>query len=146
MITRAVMGDAALVAVGIAACIFGARQGIGTISAPESGLMPFVVGALLASLALPGLFARAGDVRGGGEADDTPFLRNPRGWLLTVVAVIGLALGVAYLSFAPAVFLFTLVLYTAGGPRRIVASLVYPALVTLAAWLVFVRWFGVSFS
>lgn len=142
MIKRAAIGDAALVGAGIAACVFGAGQGIGAINAPESGLMPFVVGVLLAALALPGLFARAGDV----DADDTPFVRNPRGWLLTVAAAIGLALGVAYLSFAPAVFLFTLILYTAGGPRRIVASLVYPALVTLAAWLVFVRWFGVSFN
>jgi len=141
--TRAAIGDAALVAVGVAACIFGARLGIGAINAPESGLMPFIVGALLAALGLPGLFARAGD--GHDDSDDTPFLRNPRGWLLTVVAVIGLAVGVAYLSFVPAVFLFTLVLYTAGGPRRIVASLVYPALVTLACWLVFVHWFGVSF-
>lgn len=145
MITRAAIGDAALLAVGVAACVFGAQLGIGTINAPESGLMPFIVGALLAALALPGLFAGAGGKHGEADGDDTPLVRNPRGWLLTVAAVIGLAVGVAYLSFAPAVFLFTLVLYTAGGPRRIVASLVYPTLVTLASWLVFVHWFGVSF-
>jgi len=145
VITRAAIGDAALLAVGVAACVFGARLGIGAINAPESGLMPFVVGVLLAALALPGAFARAGEGRGGADDEETPFVRNPRGWLLTVAAVVGLALGVAYLSFVPAVFLFTLVLYTAGGPRRVVASLAYPALVTLASWLVFVHWFGVSF-
>lgn len=145
MTTRAAIGDAALVAVGVAACVFGLRQGVGAINAPESGLMPFIVGALLAALGLPGAFARAADGHGEADGDDTPFVRNPRGWLLTVAAVIGLAVGVAYLSFVPAVFLFTLVLYAAGGSRRIVASLVYPALVTLACWLVFVHWFGVSF-
>lgn len=146
MSTRAVVGDAALAAIGVAACVFGARQGIGAINEPESGLMPFVVGALLASLALPGLLRREANAGGAGDADGSAFLKNPRGWILTVAAVVALAAGVAYLSFAPAVFLFCLLLFSASGPRRIVAGVVYAALVTLVAWLVFVVWFGVSFA
>lgn len=146
MITRAVVGDAALAAIGIAACIFGVQQGIGAINAPESGLMPFLVGAVLAALALPGLLRRTEPEPAANGTDDSPMLRNPRGWALTVTAFVGLAVGVAYLSFVPAVFLFTLLLFTFSGPRRIAASVVYATLVTFASWFVFVFWFGVSFG
>ncbi len=138
-----VLADLALAALGVAAAIYGWRVGTGTLTEPRIGLMPFVVGIVLAVCgalgALPAA-ARASAEPAAGEA--TRF----RDMAIAVAAVIGLAFGSKWIGFLPASFAFLLLLFWISGPRRPVASLVYAGGVAVTAWLIFAVWFRVSFS
>ncbi len=144
---RAAVGDIAFTAVGVGACIAGWRLGVGSIDAPESGLMPFIVGAVLAFLGLLGLVPRRSSTVQALESETmSRMANNPRDWLMTVCAMIGLLVGVKYIGFVPTTFAFVLLLHWFTGPRRAAVSVVYASLVALVVWLVFSVWFGVSFG
>lgn len=47
-----IMNDCVWMSLGIAACIAGRQLGVGTVSSPEAGFMPFILGILLSVFAL----------------------------------------------------------------------------------------------
>ncbi len=147
MIARTTVSDLLLATAGALACAFGWKLGVGTVTAPDAGLMPFLVGLVLAALGLYGIVVpRALRASRQEAAALPPLFNNAAGWTFTVAAMIGLAVAVKFLTLAPAVFLFVFLLHAASPPRRLLASAVYAGVVAAIAWLVFVRGFGLSFA
>ncbi|MFA7665717.1 MAG: tripartite tricarboxylate transporter TctB family protein [Burkholderiaceae bacterium] len=146
MIARTTLSDLLLVAAGVVACIGGWRLGVGAIRAPEAGLMPFLVGFILVLLGGYGLVVpRALRASREDAAALPPLFNTPSAWAFAVLATIGLAVAVRFLSLAPAVFLFVFALHASVKPRRLSVSAFYAAVVATVSWLVFVYWFGLAF-
>jgi putative tricarboxylic transport membrane protein len=132
------IADVAWFILGIAVMVNSLGLKLGTLRSPGSGLMPFVIGALLAIVAVA-RFADAvrtphrGAAGGGMRLVD---LRNPA---LIAGAMFAFPLILEPLGFMVTTFLFLLVLLKGLEPRSWPRALASSAVVAVLAYAVFVR-------
>jgi hypothetical protein len=125
---------------GCAICLYSAPYRLGTLAAPESGLMPFLSGAAIAVLAALGfVLGTLRRLRGDGWQ---PLLRGVvwRRSLLTLAALVAYLLLQAHLGFALTTVLFLGFLLRAIFPQRWSVVIATAVLTAAVAYLVFEVW------
>lgn len=115
--------------------------GVGRISSPESGLMPFVAGVVLAGFGLVRLveIAMKRDAMPAGEG-----LRGWRAPLATLVVGIFYALALERIGYLATTFLLLFVLTWVLGRVPWSKAALVAAAATGISWLIFARALGVS--
>jgi putative tricarboxylic transport membrane protein len=130
----------ALAGLGAAMAYVAAGYGFGSLSEPGSGLMPGVIGLLLAATGL-GLGVQAAvSARGDARLID---VFGPR-VLLCAVVLLGAAMGMTSVGFVPTAFVFLAILFASLGEMPLPRAAAAAAAMALAAWWIFVRLLGVQ--
>lgn len=128
-----------LFAIGIFVCIGGYRLGIGTVSAPGSGFMPFLSGILLGCLSsgifIGSLLKRENISAFGG------------GWIKGAVVIGSLFLYIFVLEelgFLITTFLFLLLSLLSFKPRKLLSAFVVSLFTVIISYLVLYIWLKVQ--
>lgn len=138
--TRDRVAAAALLLFGLAGAFEARRLVVGTASRPGPGLFPFWLAVALCVVAGALLLRRGHPVPARGAEVG---LRRGK-VVLTLSAGLAYAFAMEPLGFTVTTFLFLLVLLSAIGPQRRIASLTISALTSGASYLVFKVWLAVQ--
>jgi len=120
------------------------RLGLGTMSAPGSGFVPFGAASLLGLLSIA-LFAKAGPA--GRIRESSPLFRGTR-WMRVFLVLVALF---AYASLVPAVgfgittFLLMTFLFWIAGRQKAWRVAVYALFTTGLSYYVFSKWLNLQF-
>ena len=125
---------------GLAVCLFSLPYRLGTLAAPQSGLMPFLSGAAMCGLALVGFVSGTLQRRRG--VGWRPVLRGAawRRSLLTLLALLGWVVLLKPLGFLLTTVLFVGFLLAAILPQRWSVVVSVALLTALLSYLIFQTW------
>jgi putative tricarboxylic transport membrane protein len=123
---------------GILICLGSLRLSLGNFHNPGPGFLPFITGAILASLSFI-IFLQAGRT-GEAQATERPFLvdRQKAGKAtLTLIALLAYAIGMDYLGFLVSTTIFLAFLLWVVEPQRWYIVIFGSVLATVASYTIF---------